>query len=175
MIKLRKLELDDLEEYKFWKLPHHKYHSFNGPYFEKDSEKDIEEQIQQLRAELLQGKTVLEHKRIISNAQNEIIGEVSWYWRSKETHWLEIGIAIFNEKFWNKGIGQIALTQWIDKIFDEKKEIIRLGISTWSGNFGMIKLAEKLGMKKEACYRKARIIDGKYYDSISYGILKSEW
>jgi putative hydrolase of HD superfamily len=39
----------------------------------------------------------------------------------------------------------------------------------------MIKLAEKLGLKKEAVYRKARIEDGVYYDSISYGFLKEEW
>lgn len=39
----------------------------------------------------------------------------------------------------------------------------------------MMNLAEKLGLKKEAVYRKARIVDKKYYDSISYGILKEEW
>lgn len=39
----------------------------------------------------------------------------------------------------------------------------------------MMKLAEKLGLEKEAEYRKARIVDGKYYDSISYGILKEDW
>ena len=30
-------------------------------------------------------------------------------------------------------------------------------------------------MKKEAEYRKARIVNGEYYDSVSYGILKEEW
>lgn len=39
----------------------------------------------------------------------------------------------------------------------------------------MMNLAEKLGLKKEAVYRKARIVDNKYYDSISYGILMEEW
>ena len=38
-----------------------------------------------------------------------------------------------------------------------------------------MKLAEKLGMKKEAVYRKARIVDNKYYDSLSYGILRQRW
>ncbi|SOS48870.1 Putative HD superfamily hydrolase (fragment) [Tenacibaculum dicentrarchi] len=112
---------------------------------------------------------------IISNDKNEIIGEVSWYWKSKETNWLEIGIVIFNESFWGKGIGYLALKLWIEEVFNDKKEIVRIGISTWSGNYGMIRLAEKLGMIEEARYRKARIINGEYFDSVSYGILKSEW
>lgn len=39
----------------------------------------------------------------------------------------------------------------------------------------MVKLAEKLGLKLEARYRKARIVAGTYYDSVSYGILREEW
>jgi putative hydrolase of HD superfamily len=39
----------------------------------------------------------------------------------------------------------------------------------------MMKLAEKVGFTLEARFRNARIVDGKYYDSIGYGILKSEW
>ncbi|WP_299892088.1 GNAT family protein [uncultured Lacinutrix sp.] len=175
MIKLRNLNLNDLEIYKYWKLPFHKYHSLNGPYFKKDSKETIEKQIEVLKSDFTSGKNTLENKNIISNKQNDIIGEVSWYWKSQETNWMEIGIVIFDEKFWNKGIGYLALKLWIEKIFNEKKDIIRLGITTWSGNYGMIKLAKKLGMKKEAEYRKARIIDGTYYDSISYGILKEEW
>jgi RimJ/RimL family protein N-acetyltransferase len=67
------------------------------------------------------------------------------------------------------------LRLWIDQIFEERPELIRIGLSTWSGNLRMMKLAEKLGLKKEAVYRKARIVDNEYYDSLSYGILKDEW
>ena len=63
----------------------------------------------------------------------------------------------------------------ISKLFDKNTEIVRLGLTTWSGNKRMMKLAEKLGLKKEATSRKARIINNKYYDSVSYGILCEEW
>ncbi len=175
MIKLRKLEINDLEDYKYWKLPEHSYHSLNGPYFKKDSKEEVENKIQTLKNEFQNEKNVLDNVRIISNEKNEIIGEVSWYWKSKETNWLEIGIVIFNESFWNKGIGYLALKLWIDEVFKEKKEIVRIGISTWSGNYGMIRLAEKLGMNEEARFKKARIINGEYFDSVSYGVLKEEW
>jgi len=39
----------------------------------------------------------------------------------------------------------------------------------------MMNLAEKLGFVLEARYRKARIVEDQYYDSISYGILREEW
>ena len=175
MIKLRKLELADLADYKYWNLPVHNYHLTNAPYFEKDSEEDVERLIQALKVNFSLGKNVLENKRIISNEQNEMIGEVSWRWKSEETNWMEIGIVIFNPEFRDQGVGYEALKMWMDQVFNDHEQIVRLGLSTWSGNSGMIKLAEKLGMKKEAEYRMARIVNGKYFDSISYGILKSEW
>jgi len=173
MIKLKTLELTDLEEYKYWKLPFHKYHDFNGPYFKKNSKKEIEDYIQKLTIELSTENVSLNKKLIIYS--NKIIGEVSWYWKSKETFWLEIGIVIFDEKYWNKNLGFYALKEWITYIFDSKPEIVRIGLTTWSGNIGMIKLSEKLGLKKEAEIRKARIVKGVYYDSVSYGILRKEW
>lgn len=89
--------------------------------------------------------------------------------------WMEVGIVIFNENYWGKGIGYTGLRMWIDEIFSENPKLIRIGLSTWSGNLRMMRLAEKLGLKKEAVYRKARIVDHTYYDSVSYGILRDEW
>ena len=42
MIKLRKLKLNDLKAYGYWKSPEHSYHSLNRPYFKKDSKEEIE-------------------------------------------------------------------------------------------------------------------------------------
>lgn len=175
-IVLRKLSIEDLEEYKFWKLPIHEYHQFNGPYFKKSNDKEVEVEIQQLQSQFENGNVnPLPFKRLIVNQQNQLLGEVSFYWKSEETNWMELGIVIFSKDNWGKGIGKKALELWIEELFKLNKELVRLGISTWSGNYGMISLAEKVGMIKEAQCRKARIIDGQYYDSISYGILRTEW
>lgn len=61
------------------------------------------------------------------------------------------------------------------KIIADKDTDKIIGSVTWSGNLRMMRLAEKLGLKKEAVYRKARIVDRTYYDSVSYGILRDEW
>lgn len=175
MIKLRKIKICDLEKYEYWKSPEHSYHLLNGPYYKKDNVSKIKDQIELLRNDLRSGKNVLDNKRLIVDEFDEIIGEVSWYWKSEETNWLEIGIVIFDDNFWGKGIGYIALKYWIHEVFTEKTEIIRIGLTTWSGNIGMINLAKKLGMQEEARYRLARIVNGEYFDSVSYGMLRTEW
>ena len=38
-----------------------------------------------------------------------------------------------------------------------------------------MRLAEKLGYQEEARFRKARIVNGEYYDGIGFGILREEW
>ncbi|MCO7174983.1 GNAT family N-acetyltransferase [Sporolactobacillus kofuensis] len=106
---------------------------------------------------------------------DQLIGQVGWYWESKETNWLSAGIAIFNPEYWSDGRGYEAFGLWTGYLFDAMPEIVRVDLRTWSGNFGMMKLAEKLGYTKEACFRKARIVNGEYYDSIGYGVLREEW
>lgn len=176
-IILRELQINDLEDYLKWKHPLREFHKYNGPYYKIETEKELIELVEKFKEKILSGeKNVLGNKKIIANKNtNEIIGEVNWYWKSEETLWMEIGLVIFNEKYWQKGIGTKVLKLWVDEVFQQNPELIRLGLSTWSGNIGMMKLAEKLGFKKEAEYRKARIVDGEYYDSLSYGILRNEW
>lgn len=173
---MRQISKDDLTIYRYWKLPNHKYHDFNGPYFKKQTLEEIEAEISLISSRLNAGDLdPLPGKRIITNEYRALIGEVNWYWKSEETNWMEIGLVIFNEENWGKGIGYQSLKLWIEEIFASNPDLIRLGLTTWSGNEGMMRLAEKLGMKREAQYRKARIVKGEYYDSISYGILKEEW
>ncbi len=175
-IQLRKITPSDLPAYTYWKLPQHKYHQLNGPYFRKRSADEVEADIRLLKAALEAGKPdPLPHRRMIVNGEDELLGEVNWYWKSEETNWLEIGVVIFDENNWGRGIGYRALRQWIDTMFWEEPAIVRIGLTTWSGNTGMMRLAKKIGLQQEACYRKARIVAGEYYDSISYGILREEW
>ena len=51
----------------------------------------------------------------------------------------------------------------------------RIGISTWSGNIRMMKVARKAGMIEEARIRKGRIVRGEFYDAIQMGVLREEW
>jgi len=112
--------------------------------------------------------------RWVIEASGEIIGTVSYYWEHKPSYWLEMGITIYNPKFWSGGYGTKALRLWINHLFS-KYPLVRVGFTTWSGNERMIRLGEKLGMTMEARLRKCRYYNGQYYDSIRMGLLREEW
>ena len=46
------------------------------------------------------------------------------------------------------------MLQWIDRTFKDYLVLEHLGLTTWSGNLGMVKLAEKLRMKKKLIFQK---------------------
>lgn len=104
----------------------------------------------------------------------ELIGMVSYYWEHQPSLWLEMGIVIYEPKYWSGGYGTKALTMWTNHLFDEMP-LVRVGYTTWSGNARMIKVGEKLGMTMEARLRKVRFWNDTYYDSIRMGILREEW
>ena len=161
----------DFDMYKHWHNEKFGWTKLNGPYYPLKSSEELDQEIEQLK---ISSKT---KNRIViaSKTTNELIGTVSWYWQSKETNWISIGLAIFDDNYWGKGIGSEALSLWISHLFSSFQKIVRLDLRTWSGNTGMIKLAEKLNLKKEATFRKARIVNGEYYDSLAYGVLREEW
>ncbi len=175
-IKLRDLMEEDLKSYEMYHSPESKWMEYNGPYYGQMTIEELKQDIEAIKSKFKNNEKPWKHSKVIADAKtNKLIGSVNWYWKSKETNWLEIGLVIFDEKLWSKGIGYQALKLWINQVFIDRPEIVRIGLSTWSGNIGMMKLAEKLGLKKEAEYKKARIVKGEYYDSVSYGILKEEW
>lgn len=114
------------------------------------------------------------HSRMIIEVHGEIIGTVNYYWEHKESLWLEVGIVIYKAGYWNGGYGTDALRLWIDYLFSTLP-LVRIGLSTWSGNKRMMKVAEKLGMKLEGQIRKARLYQDEYFDSIKMGMLREEW
>ncbi|MDN6118709.1 MAG: GNAT family N-acetyltransferase, partial [Lactococcus sp.] len=53
-------------------------------------------------------------------------------------------------------------------------DIVHMGLTTWSGNPAMMRVAEKSGMTKEGTIRQVRYWQGRYYDSVKYGVLHHE-
>lgn len=110
----------------------------------------------------------------VIEVSGEVIGSVSYYWEHEPSKWLEMGIVIYQSKFWSNGYGTRAFRLWINHLF-HTLPLVRVGFTTWSGNERMIKSGEKLGMTLEARLRKCRYYNGVYYDSIRLGLLREEW
>lgn|SRR5690625_2666527 len=110
----------------------------------------------------------------VITAKDDVCGIVTYYYEDEQSKWLEMGIVIHESGNWGKGIGTRVLKLWIDHIFNTIP-VVRVGLTTWSGNKRMIRVGEKLGMQMEARIRKVRFYEGNYYDSIRMGILREEW
>ncbi|WP_407691381.1 GNAT family N-acetyltransferase [Robertmurraya mangrovi] len=170
-VKLRKIKEDDLKI--LWQLIYGvvnpEWKKWDAPYFPLnhiDYETFYKREIKEINGEEVRWMAI--------DVDGEIIGTVSFYWEHQPSNWLEAGIVIYNPKYWNGGYGTEALKLWVDTIF-KTKDVPRVGITTWSGNDRMMKVAEKLGLQLEGRMRKCRQYNGEYYDSIRMGILREEW
>lgn len=175
-INLRDWALTDLEPYAYWLRPEHEWQSLDAPYYSKLSLDQIPDTVADKRREIEQPLPTPRHSLVIADAaSDQLIGMVSWYWVSEETHWLAQGIVIYDAVYWGRGIGYEAFGLWSQYLFDAMPDIVRLDLRTWSGNMGMQGLARKLGYTEEARFRKARIVNGEYFDGLGFGILREEW
>ncbi|MCA9970912.1 MAG: GNAT family N-acetyltransferase [Anaerolineales bacterium] len=176
-IALRDWQLDDLEAFAYWLRPEHRWQELDGPYYPKTPLEMIPLAVARVRDQIEAGEWPEPRQRLaIADQQtNRLLGQVSWYWTSQETNWLSVGIVIYDPAHWGRGLGLEALGLWGDYLLAAMPQLARLDLRTWSGNLGMMRLAEKLGYQLEARFRDARIVNGEYYDGLGYGVLRAEW
>lgn len=170
-LQIRSIKNEDLTE--LWEIAYNQsleWMNWNGPYF-NDPVYTLEEFLIYYTTKVMPTDSTAV---IISD--DRPIGLISYYWEDGELkQWLEFGLVIYQEEYWGKGIGTKVCKIWLDYLFEKYPYIQRIGFTTWSGNYRMIRLGEKLNMKKEAVIRKVRLWQGEYYDSVKFGILRSEW
>ena len=168
---IRPLQATDL--HRLWELsakePHYRWADYNAPYFEEYEMMTLEDFIATDGARMIQRPR---YQGIF--IQGQLIGTVNAYWQHEKTRWLETGIVLFDEAYWNHGIATRALRQWIQHMFDSQM-LDRVGFTTWSGNPGMMQVGVKLGMTCDRCVKHARFYKNTYYDSVGYGVLRRDW
>jgi RimJ/RimL family protein N-acetyltransferase len=176
-VHLRDWIVADLDAYAFWLQPGHRWQELDGPYFAKTRSEEIPNVVARIKARIEADNFAAPRQNLIiaDPDSNRFIGQVSRYWISEETHWLAAGIVIHDSNLWSRGYGANALGLWTSYLFDHFPSIVRLDLQTWSGNIGMMRLANKLGYQLEGRFRQARIVLDKHYDALGYGILREEW
>jgi len=176
-IRLRDIQLADLDTYRHWQQPGHAWQALDGPYYPKATSEQVDKLIDRLKERIAADDWSNPRTRLmIADKQSDtLFGTVTRYWISEETSWSAVGIVIFDPSYWRQGIGYQALGMWIDYLFKQFPAWVRLDLRTWSGNHGMVGLATKLGYREEARFRKARIVNGEYFDGLGFGILRDEW
>jgi putative hydrolase of HD superfamily len=176
-IILRDWREADLDAWRRWLQPTQQWHELDGPYYSRPNEQQTDALVSSKRDAIAASDWPEPRRTLVIAMANtdELIGIVSRYWESQETNWLSQGVVIFDPAYWRRGLGFEALGLWSQYLFDGLPEIVRLDLRTWSGNVGMMRLAEKLGYRLEARFRMARIVNGEYYDGLGYGVLRREW
>ncbi|MED4040290.1 GNAT family protein [Niallia taxi] len=148
---------EERPEWKKWDAPYYEHQAISWEDFQKQKDKYL-----------------YQDDFWAIETDGKLIGTVSYYWEHKPSNWLEMGIVLYDPKFWSGGYGTKALKLWINHLF-QTLPLVRVGFTTWSGNRRMMKVGEKLGMQLEARLRKCRFYNGVYYDSIRMGLLREEW
>lgn len=111
---------------------------------------------------------------IVEKNTNVHVGNVSLQNINLISRSAEFAILLGNRSVWGKGYGAEALRLLIQHGFSELN-LYRIYCGTFENNYGMQKLAGKLGMTQVGRLRKAVYKNGKYMDVFLYDLLQSEF
>jgi [ribosomal protein S5]-alanine N-acetyltransferase len=86
----------------------------------------------------------------------------------------ELAILLGEPRVFGRGLGTEACSLMVAHGF-ERLNLHRIYCGTFANNEGMIRIAQKLGMKEEGRRREAAFKDGKYLDIVEFGLLREEF
>ena len=111
---------------------------------------------------------------ILPNRKRQPIGNCGLYNIRNKDRVATFGIAVGEKKFWGDGYGFEAARLLINYGF-EFLNLHKIESRVWTFNKRSIKLHKKLGFVIEGRLREEKFIEGKYQDSLIFGLLKNEW
>lgn len=111
---------------------------------------------------------------IVKKRDNKAIGFIRFNYIDSISKNVWLRMIIGDKKAWGRGYASEALQSVLKWLFYEQN-IHRITLETYATNIRALKFFEKIGFKKEGVLREAHYADGKYYDIISYGLLKREF
>ncbi len=171
----------DIEDEIRWNTVETAWALWDGPWeMEKQlAEFDPEQYRQEEREALQKPKPDIRRGFEVDTADGTHIGSVNAYLIDENYQWIKranvqngqrvydtVGIEINESAFWNRGLGTQALAAFIRYLLSQGKSDICL--QTWSGNFRMVRCAEKLGFR--LCKREegVRHVRGTDYDNLTF-------
>jgi RimJ/RimL family protein N-acetyltransferase len=173
-VKLRSYIEADYPLLRHWMKGEQAWKKLDAPYYIKPTDVEADAIVdKQIETDKL-GAEPPAYLAIAHATDDYFIGEVTRYWICKRTRWPALGIIIYDPSYWGKGYATGALSLWQEYLWDAMPDSWRMDIETWSGNEGMMRVASKLGYKLEGRFTDARKVDGRYYDGLRYGKLRSD-
>lgn len=110
---------------------------------------------------------------IVGKGDKELIGTCGYYDWNKTARRAEIGYDL-DPAYWGQGIMTEALRAMLGYGFKEM-ELNRIQAIIDSKNTRSIRLAQRLGFKKEGVLRQNSYFNGQFRDDAIFSLMKKEW
>jgi RimJ/RimL family protein N-acetyltransferase len=107
-----------------------------------------------------------EDKRPIGNVG---LNNINWLSRNANVFW-----SIGEKEYWGRGIATEASKLLTNYGFNELN-LHKISARIFTPNKRSLKLAEKIGFKKEAILKEDLYVDGTYVDTHIYSLFKKDW
>jgi RimJ/RimL family protein N-acetyltransferase len=111
---------------------------------------------------------------IFNKESQKLIGDIGISTIDLENKHAEIGMAIGDKNYWNKGYGT-DLVKTILKFCFQELGLNKVYLDVWEENKRAIGCYLKCGFKKDGVLREHVFKDGKYHHKWIMSILKKEW
>ena len=102
------------------------------------------------------------------------VGNVSCSAYSRRYRWADISVLVGDRSYQNKGIGRISTASAVDHLL-MRSGFRRIKAGAYSSNHSSINLFLSLGFRKERIEKESVLVEGKWIDTVGFGILKNEW
>lgn len=102
------------------------------------------------------------------------IGTIQLYDFNEQDKSCKLGIRIGDRDYWSRGYGEDAVKTLLEYAF-MKIDIYRVTLKVYEYNERAVRCYLKCGFQNEGRTRQSANIDGKYYDEIIMGALKSDY
>lgn len=106
-------------------------------------------------------------------SDGRLVGDVVLFFHSEHHAAGEIGY-VFHPEVAGQGFGQEACTAVLDLAFEDLR-LHRVVANMDGRNAASVRLAERLGMRREAAHLSAEMFKGEWSDLLVYAILDDEW
>ncbi|MDD4503807.1 MAG: GNAT family protein [Clostridiaceae bacterium] len=111
---------------------------------------------------------------MIDNEEGTPIGTIQLYDFNEQDKNCKLGIRIGDRDYWSKGYGGDAVKTILEYAF-MKMDMYRVTLKVYEYNERAVKCYLKCGFQCEGRIRQSAYIDGKFYDEIIMGALKSDF
>jgi len=166
LVRLRAVEKKDLKQLRDWR---------NAPEVKKFTreyqELSMRNQLQWLDSLARDRNTIM---FVVETKKGKLMGCSGLTYIDWKNHRAEISIYIGDKKYRGKGYGADVMKTLMAHGFEELNLHMLFG-EIFEYNKANIRLFEKCGLKRDGILRHRLYRDGRYWNSIIYSILDSEW